>query len=647
MAETTDLQRLVVSMEANFKKWERALAKANGDADKSARRIESRFKKMNAGLAGQFTALGRNLGLAIGGAAFLRAAQTAVDASTRIENALRIAGLEGQELTAVYDQLFDAAQRNAAPVESLVELYGRAALVQKELGASSRELIAFSNNVALALRVSGKSAAESSGALLQLSQALGSGVVRAEEFNSILEGAPAIAQAAAAGLEEAGGSVARLRKLVIDGKVSSEAFFRAFEAGAVILEEKVAGAQFTAAQGFTRVQNAIIDAAGKFNEATGASDALGRSLNDLAEWIEAVGDYFATNTKPIRDWIGVLSDAWAQIEAVKNSIREGLGLDKLDRFLDGTSLLAGTVGLAPASGASGGPAFESSGRGSMPAVDGSKRSLEEFEAPAKTGGGKGRKQDQFANEIRQIQEATRALELELSLIGQTEQARDRARAVLELENAARRQGIKDIEAQRERIHELADAYAEAADRVRAAEDQMEAMNQLAQEFGSLAQDGIRGLIDGSRSLNDVLADMASRFADLALQATLLGQGPLAGLFGTKAAGGGVGGLIGALFGGFRAAGGPVSPGKAFVVGERGPELLVPKMSGTVIPNAKIGGGGSTSLTVNINLKGAAGNQEVARISTAAVEAALARFAPRVPDIAFGALGSRPGLRNAG
>src|SRR5690606_18702903 len=128
-------------------------------------------------------------------------------------------------------------------------------LVQKELGISGEELLGFTDKIAVALRVSGKSAAESSGALLQLSQALGSGVVRAEEFNSILEGAQPIAQAAAAGLKEAGGSVAKLRQLVVDGKVSSEAFFRAFEAGSVILEDKVANAELTVSQGFVRFQN--------------------------------------------------------------------------------------------------------------------------------------------------------------------------------------------------------------------------------------------------------------------------------------------------------------------------------------------------------------------------------------------------------
>ena len=106
----------------------------------------------------------------------------------------------------VYNRLRESALKNAAPLETLVTLYGRVALVQKELGVSQAEMLNFTDKIALALRVAGTDAQSASGALLQLSQALGSGVVRAEEFNSILEGALPIAQAAAAGLKEAGGS---------------------------------------------------------------------------------------------------------------------------------------------------------------------------------------------------------------------------------------------------------------------------------------------------------------------------------------------------------------------------------------------------------------------------------------------------------
>ena len=322
MADT--ISTLLVSLEARIAGYEREMKRAVGISNRSAKGIESRFTAMNRNVSGGLAGLGRTIAGAFAGAAALRGAQTLIDASTRIENALKVAGLSGQALTDVYDDLFKSAQRNAAPLEALVDLYGRASLVQKELGVSTQELLGFTDKVAVALRVSGKSAAESSGALLQLSQALGGGVVRAEEFNSILEGALPIAQAAAAGLEEAGGSVAKLRQLVVDGKVSSEAFFRAFEAGSSILTDKVTGAELTVSQGFIRLQNVLIDTAGKFDNATGASTRFAGFLQQVSDGIEGIGNAADENAPAINrflDWFLTAGDD------LGNSMLGGLNRD--------------------------------------------------------------------------------------------------------------------------------------------------------------------------------------------------------------------------------------------------------------------------------------------------------------------------------
>ena len=62
---------------------------------------------------------------------------------------------------------------------------------------------------------------------------------------------------------------------------------------------------------------------------------------------------------------------------------------------------------------------------------------------------------------------------------------------------------------------------------------------------------------------------------------------------------GIGDLIDRIFGGGRAAGGPVNAGTTYLVGERGPELFTPSGSGMIIPNNRLGGaGGSINITVN-------------------------------------------------
>ncbi|NWG45992.1 MAG: phage tail tape measure protein [Alphaproteobacteria bacterium] len=61
----------------------------------------------------------------------------------------------------------------------------------------------------------------------------------------------------------------------------------------------------------------------------------------------------------------------------------------------------------------------------------------------------------------------------------------------------------------------------------------------------------------------------------------------------------VSGALKGAFGGARAMGGPVSPGRAYLVGEQGPELFTPSGSGRIVPNGQLGLGGA-GVTVNFN-----------------------------------------------
>lgn len=331
---TTDVERLVVSLEASITKYERTMSKALGVTNNTMRKIEQRqtsaIQKIDAG----WTGLQRGIATAFASAAALRGATQLIDASTRIENSLKVSGLAGEDLAKVYDQLYASAQRNFAPLESLATLYGRAAQVQKELGASSEDLVKFTDNIAIALRLQGGDAQAASGALLQLGQALGSARVFAEEFNSINEGARPILQAAAAGIEEAGGSVAKLKQLVIDGKVSNQAFFQGIQAGAVVLEEKLAGAEITVSQSFVRLQNVLTDVAGKLNDGTGASALLASGLDNLADGAAEFGTWLEQNGDGVAQFFSDVSIAIDEVQRAGQKFGRDTGLSAFGRFVE-------------------------------------------------------------------------------------------------------------------------------------------------------------------------------------------------------------------------------------------------------------------------------------------------------------------------
>ena len=132
--------------------------------------------------------LRRGIGL-LGAGLAIRQIVGFADTFTQLQNRIRVTGRETDELTAATERLLQISRRTRTDLESNVALFQRLGIAQQQLGASSEDLFVFVETVGNALSIQGAAAGTSRGAVLQLSQAIGSTVVRAEEFNSILEGA--------------------------------------------------------------------------------------------------------------------------------------------------------------------------------------------------------------------------------------------------------------------------------------------------------------------------------------------------------------------------------------------------------------------------------------------------------------------------
>lgn len=212
----------------------------------------------------------------------------AADSWTRFSNSLKVAGLEGSNLVTVQNALFESAQKNGVALEPLAQLYGRASQSAKELGASQADLLKFTNGITAALRVQGGDAASASGALMQLSQALSAGTVRAEEFNSINEGARPVLEAVAAGNEKFGGSVAKLRAYMLEGKLTSQEMFESSNRGSAMLEAKAAKAPLTVAASLNLLTNAMAKFIGETDASLSASERLSLGIQKIAENLDTL-----------------------------------------------------------------------------------------------------------------------------------------------------------------------------------------------------------------------------------------------------------------------------------------------------------------------------------------------------------------------
>ena len=147
----------------------------------------------------------------------------------------------------------------------------------------------------------------------------------------------------------------------------------------------------------------------------------------------------------------------------------------------------------------------------------------------------------------------------------------------------------------------------------------DAFEKIGLEILDSVKDGIAGLIKGTSTLSDLLNNVADKFLDVALNQALFGS--VLGSRGEKG-----GGLFGAL--GLFANGGRPPVGRPSIVGEKGPELFVPRSSGTIVPNNKLGGGSSTSVVVNVDASGSdvqgddAGAKELGTLISVAVQGEL-------------------------
>lgn len=333
-----EAERLLINIEASVSRLEREMRRGRATADRELGAIERRAGAMARTVNQQFASIAKGAAISLAGAFSVREAVQFVDAATRIKNALRVVGLEGEALNKVYGQLYAAAQRNAAPLETLVTLYGRVARSQRELGVSSQQVMTFTENISILLRAGQTDADKASGALLQLSQALAGGTVRAEEFNSVLEGAPTIIQAAALGIKEAGGSVGRLRQLMVDGRVSSRAFFEAVNIGAPLIAKQLEGSTYTIDQSMTRLRNAFTDVATRFNESSTATASLANAIDGLVESLDGIDVAKAVEeinkiTSAIESVVSVLQLAQRGAGDLGQAIGRYLGTDELGRYI--------------------------------------------------------------------------------------------------------------------------------------------------------------------------------------------------------------------------------------------------------------------------------------------------------------------------
>lgn len=329
-------------------------------------------------------------------------------------------------------------------------------------------------------------------------------------------------------------------------------------------------------------------------DATGASEQAD-AMRDLREEITRVVGNGEQMEEVARKFLKLLLESesailrWAAVDIASNL---GQAADEAGRLADNLLEALSRRNMLDAAAARWG-----GGRGKDPRIfmrEGGKGGKFVY-TPPKSGGAKAQQKPLFADVEKEIEQLRRRQQL----IGATQAQVARLTAKWNLLAEAKKRGLdldalqiktgmtlrEEIEAQADTIGRLTEAYARAEEQASFYDQQQRAL-----------KEGMLDAIIEGENLAGVLENLAKAFARAALEAALFGTGPFAPQSGM----GLLSGLFGSLFGGVQmaASGGLIGAGRPVIVGEEGPEMIVPSGTGKVLTApqtmAALSGGGGAS-----------------------------------------------------
>ncbi|MDY0251191.1 MAG: tape measure protein, partial [Pseudomonas sp.] len=304
------------------------------DAESYAKALNEIKSRRNAlqGQAGQVKEINKELGgmpsmlkklaIAVTAAFSVREIAKASEAYTAIRNRLALVTEDSEELAQAQDAVFQIAQNARQPLEATAELYQRIATNSDELKISASGVAGVVETISKTLAISGASSQASSAAMIQLGQAFASGTLRGQELNSVLEQAPALAKALAAGL---GVTIGELRKLGAEGKLTTENVIQALQSQGAAVDQQFSKIEVTGSQAMAVLGNSLVKVVGELNEATGAGTAFGDLIMQLSQWLDS----------------GVLTDGVIASFAVWSGVFDAMSQDLASLQLDLDSLADG------------------------------------------------------------------------------------------------------------------------------------------------------------------------------------------------------------------------------------------------------------------------------------------------------------------
>jgi tape measure domain-containing protein len=184
-----------------------------------------------------------------------------------------------QEFNTAQKELFGIAQDVRSDLEAIDTLYTKTEQSVRDFGGAQQDALDLTRVIAQSFKVSGAAAGEAAGGTQQLAQALQSGVLRGDEFNSVMENAPRLAKALADGLGE---PVTKLRAMAEAGELSAERVIKALLSQKDVIEREYGQLPNTVEGALTQAKNSLLKYVGELNESAGVTQKIAGGIQALS-----------------------------------------------------------------------------------------------------------------------------------------------------------------------------------------------------------------------------------------------------------------------------------------------------------------------------------------------------------------------------
>lgn len=203
---------------------------------------------------------------AIGGLSAIKGLINLSDQQTMINARLNLIVDDGGSLSDLQNKIMASAQRSRASYSDTADIISKIGLRAADSFKNNDEIIRFSETLNKMYTIAGASQEEMRSANLQLVQALGSGILRGEEFNAVFEAAPNVMQAVAEYMQQ---PIGALKDLAANGQISADIVKNALFAAAEETDEKFSQMPMTWSQMWTTITNTALQAFGPVIDAIG------------------------------------------------------------------------------------------------------------------------------------------------------------------------------------------------------------------------------------------------------------------------------------------------------------------------------------------------------------------------------------------